>query len=280
MKVLGTIIRYVLVMILTVALISIAFINIITSTILNKEYVLSKLDETDYYKGIYQEIQSNFENYVGQSGLDEDIMNDILTEEKVKTDVDLIISNIYDGTNKTIDTTEIRTNLNRKIENSIDNPRLLVIQRDAIDTFIDTICNEYTKTIIHTKYEQNINNIYVKVVKYIKIAKQALLITIIIVAILICLICYKNIFKGIASLGVGATSTGVFYIITNIFINTQIKINTITILNSTISNSLRNIIDDFMGKVEKCGFVLLAVGIVLIILGNLFNNRKREAKGN
>ena len=278
MKVLNAIIRYFLVIILTVSIILIAFVNIASSTILNKEYVLSKLDETDYYKGIYQEVQSNFENYVGQSGLDEDIMNGILSEEKVKSDVDLIISNIYDGTNKTIDVNELKTNLNNKIEESIGNQRLSSVQRNSIDTFVNTICDEYTKTMTHTKYEQDINNAYVKVLKYVQMAKQALLIAIIVVVILILAISIKHIYKGITSLGIALTSSGAFLITTIIFIKSQIKINTITILNDTISNSLRTIINSIVGNITSCGCILLVVGIILIILGNLLNNKKYKAK--
>lgn len=277
MKIIGTIIRYILVIVLTIALMLISFISISSSTILNKEYILAKLDETEYYKGIYQEVQSNFENYVGQSGLDEDIMNGILTEEKVKEDVNLIINNIYDGTNQTIDVTELRTNLNNKIEESIDNPRVLATQKNSIDTFVNTICDEYTKTMTHTKYEQDINNMYVKVLKYLEMAKKALIITIAISVLLICVICCKQIFKGIASLGIAGASSGIFYIIANIYINSQININTITILNDTVSNSLRTVINDIVGRVASCGYISLAVGIVLIILGNLFNAKKGHA---
>ena len=277
MKVFGTIIRYILVVILTVAIISIAFINIASSTILNKEYILAKLDETNYYKGIYQEVQSNFENYVGQSGLDEDIMNGILSEEKVKSDVNIIISNIYDGTNETIDVNELKTNLNNKIEESIDNQGLSSVQRNSIDTFVNTICNEYTKTMTHTKYEQDINNAYVKVLKYVQMAKQALLIAIIVVVILILAISIKHIYKGITSLGIAGTSSGAFYIATIIFIKSQIKINTITVLNDTISNSLRTIINSIVGNITSCGCILFVIGIILIIFGNLLNNKKEQS---
>ena len=262
--------------VLTIVIISFSLINILSSTILNKEYILAKLDETDYYKGIYQEIQSNFEKYIYQSGFDENIINEIITEDKVKNDVNIIISNIYDGTSKTIDTTEIKTNLNKKIDETIENKNLLITQKKSIETFVNTICDEYTETIVHTKYEQDINNMYVKVVKIVQLAKRALLVAAIVITLLICLICCKQIFKGIASLGISLTSSGLFLIAIIIFTKSKIKIDTIKILNDTISNSLHKIINSIVGNISSWGMWLLLVGIILIIFGNIINSKKNK----
>ena len=69
MKVFLTIIRYILIVILAVSILGISFISIASSTILDKNYALSKLEETNYYSGIYEEIKNNFEKYIYQSGL-------------------------------------------------------------------------------------------------------------------------------------------------------------------------------------------------------------------
>ncbi len=274
MKGCSLIIRYLLIFILMVSIVAFAFINISSSTILSKDYVLSKLQETNYYEGIYKEILSNFENYVGQSGLDESVMSDILTQEKVKDDVNVMIDNIYEGADKEIDVTEIRDRLNENIKEKMEEEGVKAADDTAIETYINRICDEYTKTMTHTEYEQNINNVFMKILKFSQIGRKALLITMLVCIIFIFVICYKRLFKGISSIGISLLSSGIFYIFINIYINTKIKIDAITVLNSSISNTLRTIMNNIMSNVANYGYILFAIGIVLIIFGNLIDSIK------
>ena len=246
--------RYILIIILVISFILFAFINIASSTVLSKEYVLGKLDETNYYNGIYQELESNFEKYSQQSGLEEGALTQIISEEKVKDDVITIISNIYDGTDQEIDVTEIRTNLNNNIQQSISNLGVGNVNQ----------------------YEQDINNVVMKVLKYTQMAKKALLIIMLVDIIFIFAICNKRLYKGISSIGVAAISSGVFNVVANVFVNSKIKINTITILNNTISNSLREILNNIVDKVSNYGYIFIGIGLVLVILGNIIDSIKYE----
>ena len=65
------IIQYIIATILALAILALTIVNILSSTIFSPEYILSKLPEQNYYDTIYEEAESNFENYIHQSGLDE-----------------------------------------------------------------------------------------------------------------------------------------------------------------------------------------------------------------
>ena len=266
------IIRYIFIFILAVSIIGFVSINIANSTILSKEYVKDKLQETGYYEGIYQEVQNNFENYVGQSGLDEDAMKDIVTQEKVKADIDIMIDNIYEGKNEEIDVDTIKENLRNKITQAMEEAKQKPTSNDAVDEFINTICNEYSKAMAHTEYEKNINGIYNKVLKIVQLGKKAFLGAIIVISLIILAICFRRIFKGFSSIGITLVSSGAFFIVVNIFVNATIKINTITVLNSAVSNSVREILNNIMSSISTYGFGLLAGGIVLVIVGNLVDS--------
>ena len=82
------------------ALITFLLVNLFSTTILNEQYILSKLQEVDYYNKMYDYVQSCFEKYIGQSGLDEEILNNVVSKEKIKNDTQIIISNIYDAGKK------------------------------------------------------------------------------------------------------------------------------------------------------------------------------------
>jgi len=89
----------------------------------------------------------------------------------------------------------------------------------------------------------------------------------------------KKIHKFVSLIGISLSSTGILLIITNLFINAKIKIQTITILNNSISEILRNILTEIFNIMSKNGAYLLAIGIILMFLANLIHNIK-EARTN
>lgn len=272
MKLVKTIIKYIITIIIAIFTILFLVVNLASSTVLNKNYVLSKLEETDYCNKIYEEVKSNFENYIHQSGLEESVLENIISKAKVKKDTELIISNLYDGLEEKIDTQEIRDNLNKNIEETLGNSKLVVTQKNAINTLIDKICEEYTTTLSHYEYEKQINNLYMKIMKNMDVAKKAILVVIAISVILLLLLNIRRIYKLFSLLGVSLVASGVFFVIVNIFINMKIKVQTILILNDAISATLRNILTELLNSINSYGYITLGLGLVLIIVSNLVHN--------
>lgn len=273
------ILRYIIAILLTIVIIAFLLINLLSSTILSEQYILSKLEETDYYNKMYQYVESSFENYIYQSGLDENVLEDIVSKEKIEKDTKIIIGNIYDGRNEKIDTQEIKDNLNANINKSLGNKKLNTTQKTAIDTFIDEITNEYKTAMSHTNYEQQINNIYSKGIKYVNILKKALLISIAVLIILLIVLSLTKIYKVFAMAGISMLSSGILFEITNWYITSKIKIQTITILNDAISDTVRNILQEIMNTVKNEAVILTLIGIILIIIPSLihyYKNSKEE----
>lgn len=265
MNLIKKVVQYILTAILALAILALILINIFSSTILSETYVLSKLEEENYYDEIYEEAKSNFENYIYQSGLEEEVLNDIVTKEKVEKDTKIIISNIYDNTNEKIDTEEIKNKLNQNIDNSLGK-NVSATQQKAIDSFVDKICEEYKSTILHTNYEAKINEIYSKIMQNLDLVKKALLITIGVCVVLIALLTIKRIYKIIAKIGTTFTITGLILVIAHNYINSKIRIEGITILNNATSKVIRNVLNEILNNVITYGSILLILGIILIVI--------------
>lgn len=274
MKVLTKTIKFILVTILTICLIAIGMITIVSSTILDKTYITEKMEETNFYKETYELVKSNFEKYIYQSGLDEEVLENICTEEKMQNDINTIISNIYDGTDKKIDTTEIETNLNSNIDKlGIKNSK----NQKAIEQFVKHICDEYTETIIHTKYENQINEQYQKVVNILSKVYNAIIIVLIIDVILLIIMNIKNASKIMQDFGIALFSSAMFKMFACSIIISKVNINGIKILNDTFSNTLVTIITDVITKIVSLGIgTLLVATIILIIYAIISVNRKNE----
>lgn len=268
MRIIKKIIKIIFSAILTISILLYILINLLSSTILKESYVLSKLDQANFYKKVYEEVNSNFEKYIYQSGFDENILENVITEEKVKEDFKIIIDNIYNGTSQDINTETIKTNLTNNINNQLDT-NISKIEQNSIDSFVDTILDEYTQTILHTQYESKINKAYTKINKYIDLANKALLIIMAVLIILLILLNFKRLYRGVSYIGISMLSSGILLCVANIFIKMKVDIKNIVILNDTISKIIINVITELLANILKNGIILLILGIVLIIMANL-----------
>ena len=278
MKVLTKTIKFILVTILTICLISIGIISIVSSTILDKTYITEKMEETNFYKETDELVKSNFEKYIEQSGFEENILENICTEEKVKQDINLMISNIYEGANKTIDITEISDNLNANIDklNIRDSKN-----QKAIEQFVEHICQEYTDTLVHTKYENDINKFYKEIVIKKDKIEKIVIIAMVIDVIVILIVNNKNIEKDFQSIGTAIFSSSAFELIACQIINSRVSIKGIKIFNDAFSGMIVAIIQNVISKVVSFGIATLMIAIILIIINAIiifFSIRKDERK--
>ncbi len=272
------IVNYVLSTLIAICIIIFLIIQLASSSILSKKYILSKLDEIDYYGKIQKDVQSNFENYIHQSGLDETVLENIVSKEKVKKDTQLMISSIYDGIEETIDIQEIKDKLNKNIEEFLGNKQTTNEQKEAINTLVEKICSEYTSTLSHYKFENKINEYYTKVKKYIEIVEKASLVVIAVITILLLLLNMKKLYKAFSVFGTSLTIAGFFMTIVNLFINSKIKIETILLLNEAISNIIKNILTQVLSNTKIYAYSLIAVGILLTVIANFIHNQIKYKK--
>lgn len=270
------IIQYIVATILALAILALIIINILTSSVLSKEYILGKLQDQNYYEKIYNEVESNFENYINQSGLDEEVLKDIITKDKIQKDTKIIINNIYNGMDEKIDTEEIKNKLNENIDNSLNRKKTATEQK-AIDTFVDTICKEYETTISHTNYEKKINSTLNKINKYIDLANKALLVVIGVSVLLLILLTIRRIYRILARIGTSFIIDGIILILAKIYISSKINVSTIMLLNSGVSDVLQSILNEILGKILYTGSILLSLGIILTIIYGIIKG-VRKAK--
>lgn len=268
------IIQYIVATILALAILGLIIINILSSSILSKEYILGKLQNQNYYEKIYQETESNFENYIHQSGLDEDVLKDIVTKEKIEKDTRIILNNIYNGMDEKIDTKEIKEKLTENINNSL-NGKISSSEQKAINTFVDTICKEYETTISHTNYEKKINEALNKINKYIDLAKKAMMVIIGVTGVILVLLSIKRIYRITSKIGVAFVIDGLILILSEKYVSSNIKVDTIMLLNNGISDVLQSILNEILGNILKTGSILLALGIVLIIVYALIKSIRK-----
>ncbi len=263
MKIIINILKFIIMVILTVCLLFVGIKNVVTSTMLNKTYILQKLDETNFYSETYKIVESNFENYISQSGLDEEVLENICTEDKVKKDINIIISNIYDGTNEEIDTTEIAEKLNSNIDKQ--NVRTSK-NSNAIDEFVNHICESYRDSIINTKYDKTINNLYEKILGGLEKVNKIVIIISIIDIVLLAVLNIKNISKILANFAETTFATSLLQFVFIIIIKTKVDISNIKAFNDAFSKTIVAIIKNILNQINILGIVMLFISIIFTVI--------------
>lgn len=276
MKVLKNILKYVILIIISVAIIILIAIKVLSSTILEESYILNEFDESDYYNNIYQEVKNNFENYIGQSGLDENVMDNICSVEQVKNDTIIVLGNIYEGASKVVDTESIRNRLNENIKKSLSSTKITASMQKSIDIFVNEICEEYKNTISHTKYESKIYNGIKEVKTIIEKLEKIMYVVILGGIVFIIVLNLKKLNKAISLVGISMGISGIFYIILKILIDYNIKIANIKILNESISHVVQNVIFGVFYNFVSVSVIMLVLGIILIIVGNILKIQKEN----
>lgn len=272
MKNIKNISKYIITIILTIFIIIFVIANIARSSILNKNFILKKLDDTAYYVKVYGYIKENFKNYIQQSGFDESILNNVITQEQVKEDTNKIITNLYNNVNEEITAKEIETKLSENIKKATAEIEITEEQQTAIDGFIKDITNEYLNGIAHFDFEKTIYNVLDKAKDIADIAHKISLVGIVILIVLLIVLNLGRIYKMLTFIGISLFSSGLFLIIVNTFINNKINVQTITILNDSFSFTIREIIEATLNMVKSNGTNLFLGGILLIVIPNLIHN--------
>ena len=278
MKIFKTILNIILSFLLIILIAMSIVINILQDKILNKDYILSKMEENQVYLQVSREVDNGFENYIYQSGLPEDIIKDLYTEDTIKNDVNSFINALYDGTEIQISDSIIRETLDKRINEYLvsENKTLNEQGKKNVEKFEDLIVNEYKNNVnaygslyktgheFLDKLEQVIQNI-----KFIPI--------ILIIAFIIFLIVnnLKNLLLTINYACISLLSLGILIKIGVSISFSKINIDNILFITKALSNLLINISKEILYICSDYANLFIVIGIVGILIYAIADNVKK-----
>lgn len=270
------IISYLLTFVLIILLVASVAITIVSQTILSEKYILGILNKNNYYAEIYHEILEKFKDNTVQSGLDETILDGIMTEEQVKKDIQSLIHYLYTGAEMSIDTEGVKTRLQAKIDEVVqqNNKQVNASEKQAINTYVRTIANIYSDGIAYAeKYiptiQKALSNIQTILAKVQIIPYIATIVTIMILIVM-------NKKQSLKYFSIACISTGILFIVLKIVEGSTMRIQNILILNKAFSNVLINTIQNIMLAFLLVGIVFCIIGIILSFIAN--KKSENEAK--
>ena len=265
------VISYILSFILVLMLLSLCLLAILKSTILNEEYLISKLEEANYYERMNGEIIEQFKNYTIQSGLSDDVLENLFTEDKLKQDINNVINSIYTGEALEISTSEIRENLKENILAEVEKEGKTVdFEDEAMVEYLKAIESAYESQVSYsTSTINSIGSTFEKVIKLAQTAQIVVIVITIVIAVLIIILNIKQIF-GLNYLAISSMASGLFILLAKLLLGQATDLKNIMLINQATSHVIQLVIQDLLAKVTIAGAVLLIIGIIFSVIYNLF----------
>lgn len=280
MRVIKFIINVILSFLLMVFIIICIAQSIINNKILNKEYFIAKIDDTGFYGQLSKEINDGFENYVYQSGLPEDVIQDIYNDDILKNDINSIITYVFE--NGELDTSEelVRQNLDAKIEAYLNanNIKLNEQGQANISSYEDLISKEYRKKVVVSESLYSMAKDAVTLARKVMLKARNFPVTgCIILIILLIIINRKNPLDAINFCGISMISCGGLFKVVDYFINKNIKFDGLLIYSKSVTNLFVNVSNELLNMIEDYStFLLICGGVSILITAVLNSFEKRD----
>lgn len=242
------VIRFILNFVLSVLVLTLIGSFMISTTILNREYIKQKLKSNDFYIRTYSDIMESFENYTISSGLDLEILDGLIAEGQVANDVNVKVDSYFTKIKAEIDTKSIRTELDNRINKVLEENNRVPSEQEkvSINKYEDAIEKAYKDGILYgSDFEIN--------VEYVNRCNAICIVGIILVSIAIIFLSRRFI-RYFACLGVSFLFSGIFSAALRFFIEHRIK--NIIILDSKFSSLLINVVTDILDRFFKFGIVI------------------------
>ena len=252
--------KYIFQYIFTVMFFGLISLIIVRFTIFNENFILRELGNNNYYDKLYSMVYEEMSNYVIQSGLDEEIINDIYTEEMLVNDTNSLINYIYNGESKSYDTKVIENNLRENVEDYLLKHDIKNDDKDAINKFIKQIVNVYENKIDISDKLDEASGIFQLGKKILNIG-TILLFIIVSILYLVMHFYYKD-----ESQQVVLFTSGILIIFGYFYVVNNFDINNIIIFNEVVSNVIIVMIYNILNKFLFIAGLLFILGIIIKIM--------------
>ena len=278
MKLIKYILNFVLSFLLILTILGCIVVNILSNKILNKKYILSKLEETEFYIQVSREVQNGFENYIYQSGLPENTIENLYTEDLLKQDINSIIEYVYGGSEIKISSEKVRETLDNKINEYVNSQKIKLTKqgKENIKQFEDLVVSEYSKNVnvsntLYSTLREAIN----KVENVFKKFKNIPVSFTIIIIVLLILINIKDILIALNWCSISVFSTGILLKLGEFIVVKNVDIDNLVILANSLSNLIINISKEILINISEKGNMFIICGITGIIASAIFRNFPR-----
>ena len=258
------ILSYLFGFVVSVSLFLLVFLLIVKYSVFNKSFIYRVIDENNYYENVYKSIVDGVDDYMISSGLDNSVLDNVITLGSVKTDVKKYVDSMYIGKVYIANTDKMKETLENNIKDYLSKQNLAIESTHELDLFASDVVKIYNNEV--SLYNM-LNGYIPKIVKVNSLLNKCIVLCIcVFVVSLLFLLLLKFI-----NVGSCIMSSGFILLIVKLFVFERIDINNILIISDNFSKVLNS-------ALKYLSVYMLEVSIILIIIGFMFSLIKNKRK--
>lgn len=247
-------------------------ITIILFTIFNQNFMAQQLNETNYYEKLYTNIKLEMSYYVTQSGLSDDILNNIFDKELLRRTTEKMLDNFYNNKDNTINKTSIEENLMNNINEELKDYKLTEEDKTSIDKFITQMSSTYEAEISYSnilnKYHNTFNRIY-----HILVALDLLCIALFIINYFITRYTLKE-----RNIIISLLTTATLITIIHLYLSNTLDLGHLEFYNDIISNLINYTYQSIMSIFNIVSTLYLVISLSLILYATKYTKELLKYK--
>lgn len=247
-------------------------ITIILFTIFNQNFIAQQLNETNYYEKLYTNIKLEMSYYVTQSGLSDDILNNIFDKELLRRTTEKMLDNFYNNKDNTINKTSVEENLMNNINEELKDYKLTEEDKTSIDKFITQMSSTYEAEISYSnilnKYHNSFNRIY-----HILVALDILCIALFIINYFITRYTLKE-----RNIIISLLTTTVLITIIHLYLSNTLDLGHLEFYNDIISNLINYTYQSIMSIFNIVSTIYLVISLSLILYATKYTKELLKYK--
>lgn len=247
-------------------------ITIILFTIFNQNFMAQQLNETNYYEKLYTNIKLEMSYYVTQSGLSDDILNNIFDKELLRRTTEKMLDNFYNNKDNTINKTSVEENLMNNINEELKDYKLTEEDKTSIDKFITQMSSTYEAEISYSnilnKYHNTFNRIY-----HILVALDILCIALFIINYFITRYTLKE-----RNIITSLLTTTVLITIIHLYLSNTLDLGHLEFYNDIISNLINYTYQSIMSIFNIVSTIYLVISLSLILYATKYTKELLKYK--
>lgn len=247
-------------------------ITIILFTIFNQNFMAQQLNETNYYEKLYTNIKLEMSYYVTQSGLSDDILNNIFDKELLRRTTEKMLDNFYNNKDNTINKTSIEENLMNNINEELKDYKLTEEDKTSINKFITQMSSIYETEISYSnilnKYHNSFNRIY-----HILVALDILCIALFIINYFITRYTLKE-----RNIIISLLTTTVLITIIHLYLSNTLDLGHLEFYNDIISNLINYTYQSIMSIFNIVSTLYLVISLSLILYATKYTKELLKYK--
>ena len=254
------ILKYLLLFIESLMVVMIALITTFKFTLFDSNYVKDQFEKNDYYKKLSKEIKTEMSYYTNQSGFTDNVLDNVFTENDVKYASERFISSLYTGEKFKINTQKLEENLNKNIDEQLQDANFKVTNAEEIKKFVNQMITTYENEIKLMGYIDSVGG---TIPKIIDICDTLLLI--LIIGLILCVLISLKSYKG-KDISVVFYTSSILLLFFVLYFKNSIDINNISIYSELVSNIIKILVKNVLNIIGIIACSSLGIGLIMDIL--------------